>query len=335
MNKATNFITGVYLIRHRESGRVYVGSARHIPTRWSIHKRQLRNGVHHNPFLQRTWAIYGEEGFDWEIVERVEDVAKLIFAEQKWMDAYCACDSGTGFNAAKFAGDVPMRGRKHSEATKAKLSAMQQGQKHPLQVRKLKASQVPTIIKRVVDGEVVAALAEEYSVSDEAIRDVVRRRRWEAVSISEELENQRLDYISKMKERPNRVKGSLQWQAKLTEAQVVEIISMIQRGERGSDIARNFGVQRVTVAAIKSGRIWKHLTQGKIEAPIVKHRASKINPEDVPLIIEKAIAGKPCEVLAEEYGVGSQAMRLLINRKTWWHIQLSAELEEMYRQWRK
>jgi hypothetical protein len=194
------------------------------------------------------------------VVERVSDVVEMIDSEQKWMDSLGACDAQTGFNAAKFAGDVPMRGRTHSVETRAKISAIQQGKEHPLESRKLRRSEIANIIESVVAGGHPKCLAKEYNVSRCAIEDVIYRRRWASVNLPEELENRRVSYLSDMKKRPNQVRGSSQWKSRLTESQVIQIISLLESGEPCSEIAKVFQVKRVTVSAIKHGRTWGHLT---------------------------------------------------------------------------
>lgn len=49
--------------------------------------------------------------------------------------------------------------------------------------------------------------------------------------------------------------------AKLRETQVIEIIQRLKSGERGNALAREFGVLKTTISAIKKGRTWKHLAR--------------------------------------------------------------------------
>jgi hypothetical protein len=45
----------------------------------------------------------------------------------------------------------------------------------------------------------------------------------------------------------------------LSESQVAEIKIRLRNGERGADLAREFGVRQCTISAIKVGRNWGHL----------------------------------------------------------------------------
>ena len=52
--------------------------------------------------------------------------------------------------------------------------------------------------------------------------------------------------------------------AKLTEEQVIEILTMLSRGEKQKDIALKFNTSIKNIWKIKSGKSWKHLqTQEK------------------------------------------------------------------------
>lgn len=55
---------------------------------------------------------------------------------------------------------------------------------------------------------------------------------------------------------------------KVSDAQVAEIRRRLAAGERGVDLAAEFGVSRPTISAIKVGRNWKH-TAGAEKAPEV------------------------------------------------------------------
>lgn len=47
--------------------------------------------------------------------------------------------------------------------------------------------------------------------------------------------------------------------AKISEADARSIVDRLVNGESGAALARQFGISRCTVSAIKVGRIWKHL----------------------------------------------------------------------------
>ena len=113
-------ISGIYSIVHIESGRPYVGSALDIYKRWSEHKSELTYNYHDNQRLQNFWNKYGEEAFEFKILELVSDPVFLLSREQYWMDKLESHNRDKGFNIRKVA--ESNFGLKHTEETKAKMS---------------------------------------------------------------------------------------------------------------------------------------------------------------------------------------------------------------------
>ena len=117
--------SGIYCIRDRISGRVYVGSAAHIARRWRAHRSNLSNGKHPGKVMQASWIKHGPDAFEFSVLERVADLGDLIAAEQRWIDALDAANPKTGFNVSPTAGNC--LGVRHTEETKAKLSGDRRG----------------------------------------------------------------------------------------------------------------------------------------------------------------------------------------------------------------
>lgn len=105
---------GIYGIRRKETGDLYVGSAVCIQERWYEHRKDLRRGVHHCRYLQRAWTKYGEAAFEFLIIEEIEDKDALLDAEQAHIDAL-----KPAYNSLKVAGSS--LGFKHSPETIEKL----------------------------------------------------------------------------------------------------------------------------------------------------------------------------------------------------------------------
>lgn len=120
--------SGIYCIRNLVSGRIYVGSAIKIRSRWNTHRHMLRAGRHHSRILQRSWNKHSETAFAFEVLEAVADVTNLIRREQHWIDRLNAACPKRGLNAYPTAGS-PL-GRKVTPETKAKMSAAHRGKKY-------------------------------------------------------------------------------------------------------------------------------------------------------------------------------------------------------------
>ena len=62
--------SGIYCIRSRATGKVYVGSATRIYRRWQAHQDQLDKGKHANQQLQALHDEYGPDDLEYEIILR-------------------------------------------------------------------------------------------------------------------------------------------------------------------------------------------------------------------------------------------------------------------------
>lgn len=118
---------GIYLIKNKINGNQYVGSAKNMNYRYTQHVCGLRHGGHINSHLQNAWIKYGENEFEWTVledVEFVEDVKelkkRLLDREQYWIDKL-----HPEYNILKAAGST--LGFHHSEETKAKISNTTKG----------------------------------------------------------------------------------------------------------------------------------------------------------------------------------------------------------------
>lgn len=96
-------LSGVYQIRCNTNRKIYIGSAVNMPARWVHHRRSLKQGVHRNQYLQQAWNNYGEENFEFIVLEYVTP-AFLLPAEQEWIDKSHCIDRKIGFNIYPIAG---------------------------------------------------------------------------------------------------------------------------------------------------------------------------------------------------------------------------------------
>ena len=92
-------MTGViYAIRNRVSDKVYIGQTRRTAkARFKEHKDALQSGCHTNRHLQVAWDKYGEEAFEFLVLEEpaIEDLSE---AEQRWMNVFKSLDKDHGYN---------------------------------------------------------------------------------------------------------------------------------------------------------------------------------------------------------------------------------------------
>lgn len=110
--------SGIYAIRNSTNDKVYVGSSVNMHRRSNQHFNDLRNNRHHNNHLQNAWNKYGENSFDFEVLEYVEE-NQLIEKEKIWLDEF----PKECFNLM----EVVEKDFRHSIETKEKISKGNKG----------------------------------------------------------------------------------------------------------------------------------------------------------------------------------------------------------------
>lgn len=117
--------TGVYEIRNRVNGKVYVGSASiSFGQRLYNHRVLLRGRRHGNVRLQRAWVKYGPTCFRFSIVERCSPES-CVTREQFWIDRFHSHDPRYGYNICPKASSA--LGTVHSLASRKNMSAAHAG----------------------------------------------------------------------------------------------------------------------------------------------------------------------------------------------------------------
>lgn len=78
--------SGIYAIVNTLTQDRYIGSSGDIAMRHKQHKGLLRQGKHYARLLQEAWNSYGEEAFEFVILEVVPDIHLLEAVEQRYLD---------------------------------------------------------------------------------------------------------------------------------------------------------------------------------------------------------------------------------------------------------
>jgi group I intron endonuclease len=92
---------GIYGWVNLKNCKVYVGSARHVSKRKTAHLRALKAGKHHSTHLQAAWDLYGEEAFEFLILEPIEDEIWLRVRETAWIQRLQSCNPEFGYNICR------------------------------------------------------------------------------------------------------------------------------------------------------------------------------------------------------------------------------------------
>ena len=211
---------GIYGIKNLINNKIYVGkTGMNFGDRWDNHKALLRNNKHDNLYLQHAWNKYGEENFEFIILEDC-NIDELNDREIYWIKYYK--DQGLAYNI-HVGGDGGLNLGKHlseetkrkigeknrknmlgkilPEKTKEKMRASHLGKKykpmseegrkniaeaqreyslsHP---KKLTKDDVIKIREeRQINNTSYSELAREYNVTPQCINDICNYRRWKNI----------------------------------------------------------------------------------------------------------------------------------------------------------
>lgn len=92
--------SGIYKILNKINSKFYIGSAIDFTLRWSQHKYLLRLNKHDSSLLQNAWNKYGENAFEFIILERCT-ATDTLKREQYWLDTTKCYDREIGYNFRK------------------------------------------------------------------------------------------------------------------------------------------------------------------------------------------------------------------------------------------
>ena len=113
------------MIKNLKNDKKYIGQAADIYWRWGHHKSDLKGNRHHNKHLQNSWNLYGEDNFEFSIIEECP-ICILDEREIFWINklrTYVGFDNCQGYN--EDLGGKGIRGYKHTEEEINKMRRIQ------------------------------------------------------------------------------------------------------------------------------------------------------------------------------------------------------------------
>ncbi len=226
---------GIYRITNKVNGKSYIGkTGMNFGDRWDSHRSLLAAGKHTNPYLQNAWQKYGQDNFEFVIVEVVDTPEDLNGLEKMYIEMYRT--AGLSYNIHD-GGDGGLNLGKHlSEETKRKIGSKNRinmtGKKATRETRdKMSQSQSERYSKwtgedRAAWGKMTSQKASGYRWTDEA----------------------RSQFSLKQREHPNG--------AKLTPDDVRSIREKRATGVKLSELAKEYGTSPSYISSIAHRRRW-------------------------------------------------------------------------------
>lgn len=120
---------GVYLLRNKINGKVYIGKSIQLKQRFINHKKDGRT-LQNDTVISRAINKHGWENFQIEILESYYEIENelLLQIEAYYIKKYDSTNKEIGYNILSFSTD--RTGHKASEETKRKMSLAHSGEKH-------------------------------------------------------------------------------------------------------------------------------------------------------------------------------------------------------------
>lgn len=210
---------GIYGIRNIVNNNIYIGkTGMNFGDRWDSHRSLLNNNKHDNPHLQNAWNKYGQDQFEFIVIEDC-CVELLDEREQYYIKlykdlnlAYNIHDGGNeGCNLGKHLSEETKRkigeknkinsfGKKASQKTKDKMSCSHKGKKYKdmsekgkenirkaqqryaeNNPKKLTIDDVLEIRQLHTDGLKYTEIAKKYNVTSQCISDICNYKRWKQI----------------------------------------------------------------------------------------------------------------------------------------------------------
>ena len=311
-------ISGVYKITNIINGKSYIGSSINIYDRWREHKRELRKNKHHSTHLQSAWNKYGEENFEFIILEECNK-DETLQREQYYLDTYESFNKEKGYNISKNS-SAPMMGRTFSEETLVKLSEGVRNRDKSCWSRgedkfnsKFKNEDIVEIKRMITEGYKTKDIAELFQVEANTITQIKTGERWTHL---------KTEYDDLIEQTPRQ---------KLIEEDVIEIKKLLIESKLNiKEIAKLYNLNFSHISAIKTLRTWKDVGIEYNKQLEERLCVRKLNKNMVIEIKKLLLQGKTCKEIGEIFNVHRTSISYIKNNKTWKDVILTEkDLEEV------
>lgn len=247
----------------------------------------LRHNRHYNKHLQSAWNKYGEDNFDFIVLEECTKETRFV-REQYYLDTTRCYDENIGYNNAKSANWVV----DHDEVDKKISDTLKKKEKPKARAAYaiFSEEQIKKVIELLQDNTItIKRIVEITGVTRSTINNILYRNGWSYLT-------ENIKFPSRLKRR------QIDKRKKLSEDDVKEIIKRILNRESSISIAEDYNIPYQCIDGIRRHENWKDLTKD-IEFPLpINHRkTSKLLKNDVIEILKMNKNGSTIDEILLHY----------------------------------
>lgn len=115
----------IYGIQNKVNNKIYVGSTKDFIKRIKDHKKKLKAKKGINLRLQYAWDKYGEENFEFKILDILDNDEDLFEKELSWIDKLNSKDKNVGYNIVTPYDKPPISDEAKERMRKARYAYME------------------------------------------------------------------------------------------------------------------------------------------------------------------------------------------------------------------
>ena len=171
---AQNSNCGIYKITNLKNNKAYIGQSTDIKTRWKNHKIELKNNSHRNSHLQNAFNKYGEEAFEFRILEETFE-ENLDDAEEYWIDYFDSTNPRKGYNLREGANSY--KHRKEIQEQVNLVRELKREEAHYFKMRHINnKGGLTRLYEMAKENKTLKDVTLEFEVSEDYIREYLREQ---------------------------------------------------------------------------------------------------------------------------------------------------------------
>lgn len=261
---------------------MYIGQAYNIEIRLKNHLSNLRKNDHDNDHLQKSWNKYSEENFKFFILEECSK-KELDDKEKEYIKINKSIEREFGYNKCE--------GGSWGKLSEDSLRKISETISH----KKLSNCQAQEVIDKLIDGCSVRDLAVEYNVKEYIIKAIKY--------------NESYRFIDRKGYFPEKNKK----RSKLTDEEVINILTDINNGEKICLILKKYSIGRKLLNKIRNNENFQHINRDKFINTSVRKRKiyNNLNEELAIKTLELLSSGKKITQVSDIMNISYEDVKKL------------------------